>query len=121
MPVLLVILASVLSRAINGSAGFFATIGGSLILVLLNRLFGIFAYVSPAFRRLIKGNPEEVVRDGQFIHAALRKHCIAEEDVREDLRLEAQVEDLSRIRVARLECSGDLSFIERGEDGGTKG
>jgi uncharacterized membrane protein YcaP (DUF421 family) len=62
---------------------------------------------------LIKGNPEELVRNGQLIRSALRKHQIAEEDVREDLRLDAQVEDLSKIRVARLECSGDLSFIKK--------
>ena len=35
--VLIVILASVLSRAINGSAAFFATLGGGLVLVLLHR------------------------------------------------------------------------------------
>lgn len=109
--VLLVILASILSRAINGTATFFATIGGSLVLVLLHRLFGIFAYASPAFRRLIKGDPEELVRDGRLIRAALRKHQITEEDVREDLRLDAKVDELSKVRVARLECSGDLSFI----------
>ena len=33
--VLIVILASVLSRAINGSAAFFATLGGGLVLVLV--------------------------------------------------------------------------------------
>src|SRR5438876_6069206 len=33
--VLIVILASVLSRAINGSAAFFATLGGSVVIVLL--------------------------------------------------------------------------------------
>jgi hypothetical protein len=37
--VLLVILAAVLSRAINGSAAFFATLGGGVVLVLLHRLF----------------------------------------------------------------------------------
>src|SRR5204863_7789101 len=42
--VLLVILASVLSRAINGSASFFATLGGGFILVLLHRLFALLAY-----------------------------------------------------------------------------
>ena len=37
--ILLVILAAVLSRAINGSAAFFATLGGGMVLVLLHRLF----------------------------------------------------------------------------------
>src|SRR5213083_1191 len=42
--VLLVILASVLSRAINGSAAFFATLGGGLVLVLLHRLLALIAF-----------------------------------------------------------------------------
>src|SRR5213078_1888891 len=37
--VLLVILAAVLSRAINGSAAFFATLGGGVVLVVVHRLF----------------------------------------------------------------------------------
>jgi uncharacterized membrane protein YcaP (DUF421 family) len=44
--VLIVILASVLSRAINGSSAFFATIGGSVVIVLVHRLFAFIAYHS---------------------------------------------------------------------------
>src|ERR1700681_2998361 len=47
--VLLVILASVLSRAINGSAAFFATLGGGVVLVVLHRLFAHLAYYSHGF------------------------------------------------------------------------
>jgi uncharacterized membrane protein YcaP (DUF421 family) len=111
--VLLVILASVLSRAINGSATFFATIGAGFVLVLFHRFLAGLACAFPAFRCLIKGKAEEVVRDGKLIGAALQKHQISEADICEDLRLDAQLEDLSQIRVARLECNGDLSFIEK--------
>ena len=52
--VLLVILASVLSRAINGSAAFFATLGGGFVLVLLHRLLAFIAYHSHWFGCLIK-------------------------------------------------------------------
>src|SRR5437667_12577541 len=38
--VLIVSLASVLSRAINGSSAFFAPIGGSVVIVLVHRLLG---------------------------------------------------------------------------------
>ena len=48
--VLLVILASVLSRAINGSAAFLATLGGGVVLVLLHRLFAHLAYYSHGVR-----------------------------------------------------------------------
>src|SRR6202011_5065960 len=53
--VLLVILASVLSRAINGSAAFFSTLGGGFVLVFLHRLLALLAYHSHAFGILIQG------------------------------------------------------------------
>ena len=64
--VLLVILASVLSRAINGSAAFFATIGGGVVLVLLHRFLAYLAFYSHAFGILVKGRPDIIVRDGQY-------------------------------------------------------
>ena len=51
--VLLVILAAVLSRAINGSAAFFAT------------LFAFLTFHSHRFGMLVKGRPDVIVRDGQ--------------------------------------------------------
>jgi uncharacterized membrane protein YcaP (DUF421 family) len=37
---------------------------------------------------------------------------ISEHDVQEDMRLEAKTEDLSKIKIARVERSGDISFIK---------
>src|SRR5438093_12662116 len=47
--VLIVILASVLSRAINGSLAFFTTIGGSVVIVLVHRPLAFVAYPSLRF------------------------------------------------------------------------
>jgi uncharacterized membrane protein YcaP (DUF421 family) len=109
---LLIILASVLSRAINGSGAFFATLGGSAVLVFMHRLLAFCACKSEWFRYLIKGRPNELVRDGKFIHRALERLHVAEEDICEDLRLDGE-DDLAKVRVARLECSGDISFIKK--------
>src|SRR5437773_3517498 len=65
--VLIVILASVLSRAINGSAAFFATIGGGFIIVFVHRLLAFVAYHSHWFGCLIKGRPEVILDDGNLI------------------------------------------------------
>jgi uncharacterized membrane protein YcaP (DUF421 family) len=110
--VLLVILASVLSRAINGTAGFFTSIGCSFVLVFLHRFFGWIACRSHAFGKIIKGSPNVIIRNGQPDLAVMRRHQISEHDLEEDLRLEAKTEDVSKIRVARIERSGDLSFIK---------
>ena len=109
---LLIILASVLARAINGSAAFFPTLGGSAVVVGLHRLMAFVSYKSDGFRRLVKGTPTEIVRNGQLIERNMSRDHVAEEDIREDLRLDGE-DELARIKVARLECSGDISFIKK--------
>jgi uncharacterized membrane protein YcaP (DUF421 family) len=41
----------------------------------------------------------------------MKKKCVTEHDIEEDMRLTAKTEDLADIKTARLERSGDLSFI----------
>jgi uncharacterized membrane protein YcaP (DUF421 family) len=109
---LLIILASVLARAINGSAAFFPTLGGSAVIVGLHRLMAYFSCKSDGFRRLLKGTPNELVRDGAFLRQNMARDHVAQEDVCEDLRLDGE-EELAKVKVARLECSGDISFIKK--------
>jgi uncharacterized membrane protein YcaP (DUF421 family) len=109
--VLLVILASVLSRAINGSAAFFATLGGGLVLVLLHRLLALIAYHSHRFGILIKGRPELIIEDGDFIWATMRRNHISTHDVEEDMRLSGHTDEVSKVKKARVERSGDVSFV----------
>jgi len=111
--VLLVILASVLSRAINGSAAFFATLGGGVVLVLLHRLFAHLAYYSHGFGILVKGKPDIIVRDGECDFPMMRRNHISKHDLEEDMRLDAHLEDLSKVHLARIERSGDISFIKK--------
>lgn len=111
--VLIVILASVLSRAINGSAAFFATLGGGLVIVLVHRLFAALAYYSHWFGGLIKGAPEIIVADGDLILDTMRRNHISKHDLEEDLRLSARAENLEGVRLARVERSGDISFIKK--------
>jgi hypothetical protein len=111
--VLIVILASVLSRAINGSAAFFATLGGSVVIVLIHRLFALIAYHSHTFGILIKGRPEVIVENGNLVIDTMRRNHISKHDLEEDLRLDAELENISSVQVARVERSGDISFIKK--------
>jgi uncharacterized membrane protein YcaP (DUF421 family) len=110
--VLIVILASVLSRAINGSAAFFATLGGSIVIVLVHRLFALIAYHSHFFGILIKGQPEVIVENGGLVVKTMRRNHISRHDLEEDLRLDAELESTSEVKIARVERSGDISFIK---------
>ena len=113
--VLLVILASVLARTINGSAPFLATLGGSFVIVMLHRLLAAAAYYSHPIGVLLKGKPEVIVQDGRMLRNVMRKNHVSEHDLEEDLRLDAQCESIEQVRVARIERSGDISFIKKSD------
>jgi uncharacterized membrane protein YcaP (DUF421 family) len=109
---LIVIIASVLARAINGSAPFFPTLGIGFILVLLHRLLAVAAYYSHGFGILIKGKAVVLVENGELQRRNMCRNHISEHDLEEDMRLDAATEDLSKIRLAHVERSGDISFIK---------
>jgi uncharacterized membrane protein YcaP (DUF421 family) len=110
--VFIVIIGSMLARAINGSEAFFPTLGAGFVLVFLHRLFGFAAYYSHVFGILVKGKPVTLVQNGTLQRKNMLWEHITKHDLEEDMRLEAKTEDLSKIQTARLERSGDISFIK---------
>jgi uncharacterized membrane protein YcaP (DUF421 family) len=109
---LIVIIASVLSRAINGSAPFVPTLVVGFVLVFLHRLLALGAYASHTFGVLVKGKPIVIVENGRVDRRNMRANHITQHDLEEDMRLDAETDDLTRIKVARVERSGDISFIK---------
>src|SRR5215475_14811046 len=110
--VLVVIIGSMLARVINGSEAFFPTLGTGFVLVLLHRLAGLAAYYSHTFGILVKGEPAMLVQNGRIQRKNMFWNHISKHDLEEDMRLEAKSDDLSKIQIARLERSGDISFIK---------
>jgi uncharacterized membrane protein YcaP (DUF421 family) len=110
--VLIVLLAAILSRAINGSAAFFPTIGGGFVLVLLHRLLAWGAYHSHRFGQLVKGSDQVVIENGQFVSAQMSHNHVTRRDIEEDMRLSAKTNNVAEIKEARIERSGDVSFIK---------
>lgn len=109
--ILVVCFSSVLARAINGSSAFFPSLGGAAVLVLAHRLLAFASCRWRPFAVLVKGRPSILVRDGELQRDAMRRRQISDEDLHEDMRLGVDTEDLAKVKIARLEVSGDVSFI----------
>jgi uncharacterized membrane protein YcaP (DUF421 family) len=107
------ILASMLARAVNGSAAFFSTLGVGFILVGLHRLLGAIAFRSDRFGILVKGTEDVLVENGKLKPDAMRKAHISEKDLLADLRLNGMVGDPADVKVARLERDGKISVVTR--------
>jgi uncharacterized membrane protein YcaP (DUF421 family) len=111
--VFIVLIGSMLSRAINGTAPFFTTIGAGIALMIIHRAFALGAFKSHEFGKLIKGSAYTLVRNGEIDWKEMKHGLVSQHDLEEDLHLDAKTEDISEIQTARLERSGDISFIKR--------
>lgn len=114
--VLSIILGSVISRGINGSAPFFPTLAASLGLVLLHWILAALAFRSDWFGDLVKGHARVLIRDGELDWDSMSESHLSKQDLLSALRVESQIEDPDQVQIARLERSGDISVIPaRGE------
>jgi uncharacterized membrane protein YcaP (DUF421 family) len=111
--IFIVLLGSMLSRAINGTAPFFTTIAAAVALMVIHRIFAFGAYKSHWVGKIIKGQPITLVRNGEIDREKMKQTLVSEHDFDEDLHLSARTDDVSTIKLARLERSGDISFIRR--------
>ena len=114
--VMIVIVGSLLSRSINGSGPLFGTIAAAFVLVVLHRLLELLAYSFHPLGVAMKGAPNVVVEDGRYVEKVLRQNHITRNDVEEDLRLDGKTEDIRKVQLARVERSGDISFLYKKED-----
>lgn len=108
--ILAFVLASMLARAINGSAPFFPTIVCGFVLVLFHRLIAAIAFHWHHFGTFVKGRDDVIIENGQVCPEALRRHHLSERDLLEDLRLKS-FDSPAQVKCARLERSGDVSVI----------
>jgi uncharacterized membrane protein YcaP (DUF421 family) len=114
-----IVLGSVLSRAVNGSAAFWPTLGASLVLVVLHGLLAWLTTRWSGLSRLVKGRPELLIRDGVIDAAALRRCSISAEDLDESLRVNGNVVADAQVAEARLERNGEISVLKAGGSDGT--
>jgi uncharacterized membrane protein YcaP (DUF421 family) len=110
-----VVLGSVLSRAINGSAPLFATMAGVVVLLVLHWLLAFASSRSHRLSVLLKGNAKVLVKDGEILWDEMRRHHISEGDLVEMLRLRGRLAEPKDVGQACLERNGEISALPRRE------
>ena len=108
---LVFVLGSMLSRAINGSSPLFKTIAIGFIVVILHRFLAMMASRSTIICALLKGQSDVLIQNGQLNHRALIRHNLTESDILEDMRLKTTLDDIRKVREARIERNGEISVI----------
>lgn len=95
-----IILCSVLSRVINGRAGFFHTIAAGAVLTSLHRFLAFAAFHSERFGTVVKGKKRKLVENGKNIRDNMRKSYISENYSTAAILGNADTDDLKWVKVA---------------------
>ncbi|MCL4768165.1 MAG: DUF421 domain-containing protein [Hyphomicrobiaceae bacterium] len=106
-----IMLGSIMSRAINGSALFFPTLVAGLVLVGLHWLFAFIAFRTSLFGPIVKGEPVLLIKDGEVQQEAMRSANLTSRDLHEFLRLASGRADPKKIRRAYMERNGNISVV----------
>lgn len=110
-----IMIGSVMSRAINGSAGILPTLAGGAVLVALHWLFAVLSYHTSWLGDFVKGRPVLLIEEGRVRGEGMRKTSLSENDLQEALRLHGIRPDPSRVGLAYLERNGNVSVVPREE------
>jgi uncharacterized membrane protein YcaP (DUF421 family) len=113
--VVTIVLGSVISRAVNGAAGFFETLGAAGVLVGAQWVTGAVAVRSPRFRSLTEGDSDLLYEDGKCDERAMRRSHVAHEDLDMAAR-EAQLEGLEDAQRIMLEHNGRFSVLPKDDE-----
>jgi uncharacterized membrane protein YcaP (DUF421 family) len=75
------------------------------------------SYLSPRAERILEGEPNVVIRDGELLEANLRRSRLTRSEIESEMRL-AGIGRMEDVAWGILEARGKISFIQRADDGG---
>jgi uncharacterized membrane protein YcaP (DUF421 family) len=111
--VVLLVLSNTLQNAIIGNDNsLVGGVFGAAVLLALNYLVVRYLYTHPALDRLIEGDPEVLIKDGEVLDHRLARELISKDQLEAAARKQG-IDSLDRVNMCRLETGGALTFIAR--------
>jgi uncharacterized membrane protein YcaP (DUF421 family) len=110
--ILIIIIGSIASRAISGTAPFVASLAGTFVLIATHWVISYLTEGSPMLSYLTKGHDTVLVKNGRVLRHALTQSHMSMDDLDEDLRQQG-VGSVKTVKEARLERSGKVSVIKK--------
>ena len=115
--VVAIVLGSILSRVVSGTAPTGPTLAAAAALVAVQRALDALAYWYKGLGRVTKGEARLVARDGRPDRGAASRLSVSDEDLDEATRLAGYAPGEGSVREVWLERDGRLSVIpRRGEE-----
>lgn len=113
--IVLLLLTETVDSALNGEDhSLLGGLIGAATLFLANHLTIRLTYNHHGSRRAIDGTPKDLMKEGHMVQEALDRTQVTREEIAAAARRQG-IENLSHVRVARLELDGDITFFKKEE------
>ena len=96
------------SAMIGKDDSFFGGFIAVASIIAVDKVFAVFATMSPAFNRLFEGRASLLAKDGKVLPDALRRHSIPAAAFDRELRMH-EVADVEELAEAHLEANGKFT------------
>jgi uncharacterized membrane protein YcaP (DUF421 family) len=111
--VIMILLGSVLSRAVVGASPFIPTVAGSLAFVLVHWVLAWLSLYNDTLGRLVKGEKVSLYAEGKLNETNMRRVRISDKDLKEGLRLKINDDGLEEVKEIFIERNGEISVIKK--------
>lgn len=108
---LAIVIGSVISRAITGSAPLLPCLAAGWALVLVHAGIAKVGFHVGWFARLVKGESRMLVENGEIRWDAMRRSAIGFEDLQSGMRRNGNTDRVDQVARAVLERNGDISIV----------
>jgi len=111
--IITIMLGAVLSRGIVGASSFLPTMTAGLVMVLTHWLLARLSLHSRLLSKILKGEKKLLYANNHLINKNMVKSLVDEEEIRESVRLGANLNDLEQVKEIYMEGSGEISVIKK--------
>ena len=105
-------LGAMLGKAVVSHDSFFGTLLASLVIMILHRLIAWITFKSSWAGNILTGKSIVLFQNNKPLHENLGRVHITENDLREAVRKNLNVDDMSHVKEIYMDRSGELSVIK---------
>jgi len=100
---------------LDPSTPFLPAIAAAALISVLHRIVAMLSIRSSFFGFLIKDKAVDLYKDGVQLKQNMRRMNISEDDLLEEVRKNTNMDSLDKVKTARLERAGNISFVLKEE------
>jgi len=114
--IIVIMLGSILSRAVVGVSPFFPTVLAGAVLAIVHKIIAFITVRNDFIGRIVKGEKTMLFRNNKFLKQNMISSCISHKDLEEEIRLRINEDTTENVNEIFMERTGEISVIKKGKN-----